>query len=269
MSKLKTIFSRFGVPETVIADNVPFASREFRSFARIWNFRIITSSPNYPQSNGQAERAIQTIKKLMRKAQESGEDIDKAILHLRATPVSGTNVSPAQLLFNRCIRTDLPAMSANIENTDDTQRQKLLRKQETEKKYADRGSRPLRTLSPGETVRIQHGKKLIPGRVLEELKGAPRTYKVATTEGQELRRTRLHLHQTLEKTPHVNITANQEDLATAIQQASRPCPESSESPPTLRSPPEPTKPQATTTPPPQPVPRRSTRIRRPPKRYSP
>src|SRR5207244_2616630 len=30
---------------------------------------------------------------------------------------------------------------------------------------------------------------------------------------------RLHLHQTLKKTPHVNITAHQEELATAIQPA--------------------------------------------------
>ena len=232
--KLKTIFSRFGMPETVIADNVPFASAEFQKFARNWNFRIVTSSPNHPQSNGQAERAIQTVKKLMRKAHESGEDIEKAFLHLRATPLSGTSVSPAQLMFNRCIRTDLPAISDSQRGegrkAEGRKRDELLHKQATERKYADRGSRLLQKLSPGETVRIQLGNQLVPGRVLEELPGAPRTYRVATADGQELRRNRLHLHQTLEKTPHINITSHQEDLVTAILQAGQSC-SASHSPP--------------------------------------
>ena len=77
----------------------------------------------------------------------------------------------------------------------------------------------MQRLSPGETVRIQLGNQLVKGRVLEELTGAPRTYRVATTDGQELRRNRLHIHQTLEKTPHIDITAHQEELATAFQQA--------------------------------------------------
>lgn len=276
ISKLKPIFSRFGVPETVIADNVPFASTELQRFARSWNFRIITSSPNYPQSNGQAERAIQTTKKLMRKAHESGEDFDRAILHLRATPLSGTNLSPSQLLFGRGIRTDLPAMAAGPKTVNDPRRELLL-KQATEKKYADRGSRPLQTLTPGETVRIQLGKQLVPGRVLEELKCAPRTYRVATQDGQELRRNRLHLHQTLEKTPHVQITAHQEELASAIQQENPSQSTSQLSRPTSRTLSNRIeKPQAESCDPvalpvitPQPAPRRSTRLRRPPKRYSP
>lgn len=267
ISKLKTIFSRFGVPETVMADNVPFASREFQKFASSWNFRIVTSSPNHPQSNGQAERAIQTVKKLMKKARESGEDIEKAFLHLRATPLSGTAVSPAQLLFNRPIRTDLPAMPGSP-RTDREKRDQLIRKQEVERKHADRGSRPLQTLSTGETVRIQLGNELVLGRVLDEVPGAPRSYRVATADGQELRRTRLHLHQTLEKTPHINTTGHQEDLVTAFQEAA----ESSMIPAPPPSPPE-TKPSDPVTQPPAapapPPPRRSTRTRRQPKRFSP
>ena len=281
ISKLRAIFSRFGVPETVMADNVPFSGREFRNFAESWNFRLITSSPNYPQSNGQAERAIQTIKKMMLKVYESGEDIDKALLHLRATPVTGTSFSPAELLFNRCIRTDLPSMSSGIAVSNDRQRKQLLQKQEKEKIYADRGSRTLKPLSSGETVRIQLGSKLVPGRVLQEIQGAPRTYRVATAEGQELRRTRLHLHRSLEKTPHCNITAHQEGLAMAVEQASEYRPIFQQVPPPASGFKPTAQDQVTTEateqiPPPvqiiaapPPLPRRSTRIRRPPNRYSP
>lgn len=58
---LKPIFSRHGVPETMVSDNGPqYASQEFAEFAQLYDF---TSSPYFPQSNGQAERTVQTLKK--------------------------------------------------------------------------------------------------------------------------------------------------------------------------------------------------------------
>ena len=48
----KSIFARHGVPDKLVADNMPFASRELQHFALSWGFQLITSSPGYPQSNG-------------------------------------------------------------------------------------------------------------------------------------------------------------------------------------------------------------------------
>ena len=48
----KSIFSRHGIPEILIADNVPFNSFEMKRFAREFGFQMKTSSPEYPQSNG-------------------------------------------------------------------------------------------------------------------------------------------------------------------------------------------------------------------------
>ena len=45
-----------------------YASKAFKQF-----FSLITSSPHYPQSNGEAERMVQTIKNLLRKAKDSYE----------------------------------------------------------------------------------------------------------------------------------------------------------------------------------------------------
>jgi len=54
ISKLKKIFSTHGIPEIVVADNMPFDSYECKQFSKEWNFIFTTSSPNYPKSNGQS-----------------------------------------------------------------------------------------------------------------------------------------------------------------------------------------------------------------------
>ena len=74
ISKMKQIFSRHGIPNTVVADNMPFNSKVFKQFAREWDFSVVTSSPNYAQSNGLAERNVQTIKNLLKKAKEGMKD---------------------------------------------------------------------------------------------------------------------------------------------------------------------------------------------------
>ena len=65
---IKEVFARHGTAELVISDNGPqFSSSVFREFAKENNFIHITSSPRYPQANGEAERAVRTIKDLWKK----------------------------------------------------------------------------------------------------------------------------------------------------------------------------------------------------------
>ena len=105
---LKPILARHGIPDILMADNMPFASTKVRQFAAEWGFRIVTSSPRYPQSNGQAERFVGTVKDLLRKAREEGIDPNKALLRYRNAPIVGMDYSPAQLLFNRRLQDDIP-----------------------------------------------------------------------------------------------------------------------------------------------------------------
>ena len=98
---MKTIFARHGIPTTVIADNVPFNNIYFKEFAKEWQFDLITSSPHFPQSNGLAERNVQTVKNLFKKAKESGCDPELALLEFRNTPITGLSDSPAQLLMGQ------------------------------------------------------------------------------------------------------------------------------------------------------------------------
>ena len=82
INSLKTAFARHGIPETLRTDNGPqFSSQEFAEFAKQYDFTHTTSSPHFPASNGQVERAVQTVKHLLKNA----DDPPLALLSYRAT----------------------------------------------------------------------------------------------------------------------------------------------------------------------------------------
>ena len=94
ITHLKSIFSRHGIPETLISDNGPqYAAAAFTEFAKEYGFNHNTSSPKYPQANGAAERAVKTVKQLLLK----NEDPYMVMLIYRATPLEN-GYSPAELL---------------------------------------------------------------------------------------------------------------------------------------------------------------------------
>ena len=97
--ELNKLFCMLGIPNTIVSDNGPqFVSDKFRQFVERWDITHITSSPRYPQSNGEAERAVQTVKGLMRKS----INYHAALCAYRDTPVTG-GYSPAELLFGRSL----------------------------------------------------------------------------------------------------------------------------------------------------------------------
>ena len=82
----KSIFDRFGIPTIVVSDNGPqFSSNEFSAFSRDWGFPHITSSPGYPQSDGQAEKIVQRVKEILLKCEEAGLDPCLGLLNYRIT----------------------------------------------------------------------------------------------------------------------------------------------------------------------------------------
>lgn len=84
ITMLKEAFSRHGIPAVVCSDNGPqFSSSEFAQFAKSYGFCQVTSSPHYPQSNGEVERTVQTVKGMLKK---SG-DPHLAVLAYRSTPM--------------------------------------------------------------------------------------------------------------------------------------------------------------------------------------
>eukprot|EP00731_Ephydatia_muelleri_P030059 Em0021g582a len=102
--RIKAIFARHGIPEELISDNRPqFSSHLFLKFSQEYGFDHITSSPLFSQSNGEAERAVKTIKTMWKKTSDSC----LALLSYRATPLQNC-YSPAELLMSRKLRTTVP-----------------------------------------------------------------------------------------------------------------------------------------------------------------
>ena len=60
---IKTIFAIHAIPEIFVPDNGPqFLSNPFIQFPREYGFHHQTSSPNYPQSNAEAEHCVNKAK---------------------------------------------------------------------------------------------------------------------------------------------------------------------------------------------------------------
>ena len=65
VKKMKKIFTRLGITETLRSDNGPqYTAQVPKEFSKLWNFNHVTSSPEYPKSNGFVERHIQIVKNL-------------------------------------------------------------------------------------------------------------------------------------------------------------------------------------------------------------
>ncbi len=199
ITQFKSIFSRHGIPEMLVADNMPFNSAKMRQFASSWNFDIVTSSPHYAQSNGQAERCVQTVKCLLKKAEESGSDPYVALLQYRTTALSGLAYSPSQLLFGRLLRTKLPASSTTLQPDRQSHKLELDARQQRQKDVYDRHSHALPELQPGDVVRVRHHGEWQPATVSSK-HSAPRSYIAETASGSVLRRNRRDLLQTKEDT---------------------------------------------------------------------
>ena len=114
----KKVFSQFGIPKELIAtDNSPeFSSHKFCSFSKTRDILFKTISPHYHQSNGLAERSIQTVKQTLNKAKLNSEDHFLAMLALNSQP-DENGTSPAEKLFGPKLRTTLPALIPFIQGT--------------------------------------------------------------------------------------------------------------------------------------------------------
>ena len=195
---LMTIFSRFEVPDTLVTDNgLCFDSSEFAKFEDQWNFQHVTSSPRYPQSNGKAENAVRTVKRLFTKCRAAEVSEFRALLDRRNTPSEGIDSSPVQRLLGRRCKTLLPALgnllAPGFSSTNEAN--KLRDRKERQRRYYNSGKRALSPVKPGETVRVRsNAGTWKQAECLREV--APRSYDVQI-DGAVLRRNRKDIWRTV------------------------------------------------------------------------
>jgi len=133
---------------------------EFRRFAEKYDFQHTTSSPHYPQSNGRAEAAVKTIKKLFEKATEDREDPHLALLAFRNTPTEQLGASPAQIMFGQRTRTHLPTTNRMLSSAHDTAaHDALVAAKRRQAGYYNRGARDRPPVSVGDVVRTRWNSK--------------------------------------------------------------------------------------------------------------
>ena len=87
INKLKRHFSVHGIPQKLYSDNgTQYTSQTFCDFAKSWDFLHVTSSPEYPQSNGLSERAVRSAKRLLETTKRDGTDFYLNLLNIRNVP---------------------------------------------------------------------------------------------------------------------------------------------------------------------------------------
>ena len=107
---LRSFFATFGVPEEISSDGGPeFTAKGTQDFLRLWGVRHRVSSASFPQSNGWAEVAVKTAKRLLLSNTGPTGSLDhdrflRAMLQVRNTPDPDCNLSPAQIIFGRLLR---------------------------------------------------------------------------------------------------------------------------------------------------------------------
>lgn len=120
IDRLKVIFARFGNPITITADNGrQLVSDEFRAFCNVNNITLNSTTPYWPQQNGEVERQNRSILKRITISQNEGRDWKRDLLDFlvlyRSTQHSTTLKTPSELMFGRTIRDKLPSIEQPME----------------------------------------------------------------------------------------------------------------------------------------------------------
>ncbi|XP_045769765.1 uncharacterized protein K02A2.6-like [Maniola jurtina] len=141
--KLKEIFSRFGLCKILVSDNGPqLSSEEFSSFLKNNGIKHITSAPYHPSSNGEAENAVRTVKRALKKAEaekiNKNSFLQRFLLDYRNSIHGTTGETPARLMFGRHLRSRLDLLkSGAVESVSDRLQKRALAKGGTERVWVE------------------------------------------------------------------------------------------------------------------------------------
>ena len=118
------MFVTHGLLLSTTSDNeLQFISNEFESYLVLNDIKHRRVTPFWPQANGEVEiqsRALLKRIQIARGENKNWKDEPNVyLLMYRTTPHSTTCISPAELMFNRKIRSKLPKISSTFDAVND------------------------------------------------------------------------------------------------------------------------------------------------------
>ena len=168
ISSLRQTFTTFGIPEELASDGGPeFTATITQRFSKEYGVHHRLSSVAFARSNGRAEVAVKTVKRMMIENTSPNGDLNndafqRAMLQYRNTPDRDTRLSPAMCIYGRHIRDFIPILPQkyrpnNIWTDTLTAREEALRNRHmrTQEKLTEH-TRRLPPLKVGDHVRIQN-----------------------------------------------------------------------------------------------------------------
>ena len=207
IDELRTLFAQFGLPETIVTDNgTCFVSAEFETFLSRNGIKHLTSAPYHPSSNGLAERAVQLVKRGLKKVTRGSmkSRLAKVLFHYRLTPQTTTGISPSELLLGRRPRSRLDLLKPHTA-------ERVEKKQSQQKEQHDSRSKE-RKLEVGTNVYVRNyhqGDRWLPGVI--EQKTGPVSFRVKLTDG---RMRRCHQDQVRKRSVDLPRESNTESDST-------------------------------------------------------
>ena len=116
------VFARHGVPRLLRSDNgAPFNGKESHLLTKYLKYMGVKHKTNFsaedPESSGQVEAFMKHLGKVYHTAEISGQDphfaLQNHLMQYRATPHPSTGKPPAELLFGRKFRLNIPDIRKN------------------------------------------------------------------------------------------------------------------------------------------------------------
>lgn len=144
----KKIFGRNGYPATITADNGPqFISQELRDYCEEMGIHLNTTTPYWPQQNGEVERQNRDILKFIRCCSSESEPKDwrdmvyDYVLMKNTSINETTGKSPSELFYKRQVHNRIPTLVRLFEGQDDDTRDRDREMKQKGKEIADRDRR--------------------------------------------------------------------------------------------------------------------------------
>ena len=180
------------------------------SSVKLGVFSTQTTGPYHPQANELAEKSVQIIKSLLKKAKADKKDPYLSLLEYRNSTVKDV-VSQAQLAMGNSILPSTPQLLAPQIIEPKKVMESIQKAKEENRKYYNRSVWDLPELQPNDSVRIQMNGEWVAGRVIQ-LARTPRSYIVEGRGGWQYWRNRKHLKKTpVQLPPTTSLNDNDDD----------------------------------------------------------